>query len=46
MCPFCKGRHVDPAVAIIDSVKISWHCRECDRTWSLAETALSATRIP
>ena len=46
MCPFCKGRHVDPAVAKIVSVKIAWRCRECDRTWNIADTRVSSTRVP
>ena len=44
LCPFCSSRHIDPAVATIITVKTSWHCRDCDRTWTPASRVGLATR--
>jgi transposase-like protein len=43
LCPFCNGRQIDPVIAKIITLKTSWRCRECDRTWTAASrVALSA----
>ncbi len=41
LCPFCKGAHVDPAVAKVITVKTSWRCRDCDGTWTMAASRVA-----
>ena len=45
VCPFCKGRRFDPALAKIVTAKTFWRCRDCDQTWTIANVRESPTRV-
>ena len=37
MCPYCQGRRIDTLAKVI-SPATCWRCRECDKTWTMANS--------
>jgi len=44
MCPFCHGRRFDTLAKVITTATC-WRCRECEKTWTIANSPGSPGRL-
>ena len=44
MCPFCHGKRFDTLAKVITTATC-WRCRECEKTWTIANSPGSQGRL-